>query len=546
MASAVARLKTGKRKTRRDPPDIAGLSLSRSSEPVPEPTTDNPGGAQAIMVQNGKPKYLHDHSHRHNQRRASKETVTAPVPPPVITTPLDPNTVLFFSLLREGNTQKVKGVMRSRNMNLNTRDLNDPEQPTALIVACENDHTDIVKIMLTMKKSKYLDVNQENRLGRRPIWIAALKGNHEIADLLLNSKGTECDVNFIDKETGTSPLYRAILSNSAKTVQLLIAAKADVNMRRMGFDSKDMKAETPLIKAIQMDNIQIVQHLVNALCKLEAKTEDGLTAIHFAVAYRRYDITEFLLQNEIRIHAKSNHGITAMTVAIEHQNPAMAKMLIEYGYKMNKRYQWKETPLSQAINLHSEECAMTLVHEGCNLKKKKGHSYFYMAVDEKLIRLVKFMAAVNPQFLQEQWVLNSEWPVSIYHRPDLIEWLSKESQQVRKLRQLCRAKVFTYLGKYAPYKMAKLKLPDGLKEYMAYDSHVKEDFFAQHPLNVTGECPIDCPAICTRKYCPPIEVSSSESESEEVDDDEIISHPVHDHIDKHEHDIKARCCEYCH
>ena len=32
--------------------------------------------------------------------------------------------------------------------------------------------------------------------------IAALKGNPEIADLLLNSKGTECDVNFIDKETG--------------------------------------------------------------------------------------------------------------------------------------------------------------------------------------------------------------------------------------------------------------------------------------------------------------------------------------------------------
>ena len=32
--------------------------------------------------------------------------------------------------------------------------------------------------------------------------VAALKGNHEIADLLLNSKGTECDVNFIDKETG--------------------------------------------------------------------------------------------------------------------------------------------------------------------------------------------------------------------------------------------------------------------------------------------------------------------------------------------------------
>ena len=293
-----------------------------------------------------------------------------------------------------------------------------------------------------------------------------------------------------------------------------------------------------------MHNMQIVQHLVNALCKLEAKTEDGLTAVHFAVAYRRYEITEFLLQNEIRIHAKSNHGITAMTVAIEHQNPAMVKMLIEYGYKMNKRYQWKETPLSQAINLHSEECAMTLVHQGCTLKKKKGHSYFYMAVDEKLIRLVKFMAAVNPNFLQEKWVKNNEWPVSIYHRPDMIEWLAKESQQVRKLRQLCRAKIFTYLGKYGPYKLDKLKLPEELKDYVAYNSHVKEDFFKQHPLNVTGECPIDCPAICTRKYCPPIEVSSSESDSEEIDDDEIKSHPIQHHLDQHDHS-SVRCCSYC-
>ena len=157
----------------RDPPNIAGLSLARSSEPAP---ALNPGeipeGAQAIMVGNGSPKYLKDHpkhAHIHN-RKHSKEVGTAPLPPPVITTPIDPNTVLFFSLIREGNIQKVKSCMRSRNMNLNTRDLNDPEQPTALIVACENDQTEIVKIMLTMKKAKYLDVNQENRLGRRPIW----------------------------------------------------------------------------------------------------------------------------------------------------------------------------------------------------------------------------------------------------------------------------------------------------------------------------------------------------------------------------------------
>ena len=123
------------------------------------------------MVQNGKAKYLKDHHHKHaHPRRHSTDQTVAPIPPPVNLTPVDPNTLLFFSLLREGNVQKLKSVMRSRNVNLNTRDLNDPEAPTALLVACQLEYVDIVKIMLTMKKAKYLDVNQEDRLGKRPIW----------------------------------------------------------------------------------------------------------------------------------------------------------------------------------------------------------------------------------------------------------------------------------------------------------------------------------------------------------------------------------------
>jgi len=75
--------------------------------------------------------------------------------------------------------------------------------------------------------------------------IAAWKGNVEVANLLLNTRGAECDVNFLDKDTGTSPLYRAILSNNEEVAHLLIQAKADVNMRRMG---KNRSIETPLIK----------------------------------------------------------------------------------------------------------------------------------------------------------------------------------------------------------------------------------------------------------------------------------------------------------
>ncbi|XP_060591551.1 receptor-interacting serine/threonine-protein kinase 4-like isoform X1 [Ruditapes philippinarum] len=517
---------------------VRRLSLSSSSDKIPLETNK----ADTMVLQNSKAKSM-------NGAKSSKEST------PVVMNPIDPKTMLFFEAIREGSIQKTKAILRGKNMNMNTRDLNDKNTPTALIVACEVNNTEIVKLLLTMKKARILDVNQEDKVGRRPIWIAAWKGNAEIADLLLNTRGTECDVNFIDKESGTSPLYRAILSNSEETAHLLISAKADVNMRRMGVNLNG--AETPLIKAVQMNNKAIVEHLVNALCKIQARTQEGFNALHYCVAYRRYDIAEYLLQNEIKIHAKSHNGITAMTVAIEHHNPAMVKLLIEYGYKMDKRYQWKETPLSQAINLHSEECAMTLIHQGCELKKKRGHSYFMMAVDEKLMKLAKFMAAVQPQFLQQSWVKTKQWPVSIYHRPDIIRWLEQESDKVRSLRQLCRGKIFRLLGKYPDNKLKKLNLTDTLREYVSYKSHVKDEFYVQNSLDLKGECPIECPAICARKYCPPIEFSSSSESDSSIDDDDIDSQGANghhnrnhlnnpnDHDHDHDDDDDKKCCDYC-
>lgn len=516
-----------------EPPSVAGLSV----------TDDNHAATNGKeSISNGPSKVVRESK---SSRGSARGATSMSKGPPVNLLPIDPKTTLFFEAIREGAVAKVKTMLRSKNMNLNTRDLNDPLAPTALIVACETDSTEIVKLLLTMKKAKHLDVNQENKRGRRPIWISALKGNAEIADMLLNVRGTECDVNFTDPDSGTTPLYRAILSKSVAVVKLLIDAKADVNMRKMGLG---IKAEPPLIKAVQLDNLDIVKLLINALCKIQATTEDGFNALFFAVAYRRYQIAEFLLENNIKIHAKSNTGITAMTVAIEHHNPAMVKMLIEWGYKLDKRYKWKETPLSQAINLHSEECAMTLIQQGCNLSKKRGDSYFYMAVDEKLTRLTKFMVAVNPHYLQESWVREKRWPVSIYHRPDIITWLDRESEKVRTLRQLCRGRIFRILGKYAPHKLTKLNLPANIREYVSYNSHVKPEFFVQTPLSLVGECPVECPAICTRKYCPPIEFSSSSESDNSIDDDDVDDHDRHHHQCSKSRDNKdngEKCCDYC-
>lgn len=110
-----------------------------------------------MVLQNSKAKSM-------NGAKSAKDSK------PVVMNPIDPKTLLFFEAIREGSIQKTKAILRGKNMNLNTRDLNDKNAPTALIVACEVNNTEIVKLLLTMKKARSLDVNQEDKVGRRPIW----------------------------------------------------------------------------------------------------------------------------------------------------------------------------------------------------------------------------------------------------------------------------------------------------------------------------------------------------------------------------------------
>ena len=154
------------------------VNESKNKKPHQEPAVQNGGG-------NLK------HLHRQSSNTSDKDVKAAPTSgstnsskdvkdlkastsTPVTMTPVDPKTILFFDAIREGSVQKVKTIFRQKNLNLNTRNLNDPNNPTALIAACECDNAEIVKLLMTMKKQRSIDVNQEDRLGRRPIWWGPL------------------------------------------------------------------------------------------------------------------------------------------------------------------------------------------------------------------------------------------------------------------------------------------------------------------------------------------------------------------------------------
>ena len=176
---------------------------------------------------------------------------------------------------------------------------------------------------------------------------------------------------------------------------------------------------------------------------------------------------------------------------------------------------WGETPLEQAIKIHSLESALTLLHWGCSLKRKrKLPSFFYMAAKEKQWAVVKFLIHLWPHYLQEAWILRQQWPVSLYRREDVRLYLLEARRQVWTLKELCRARVFRLVGKYAPVKVDKLPLPNALKDYLKFDEFVEDSFYEKIPLD-KADCPFDCPAVCPKRDCPDLDISiSSDSGSE--------------------------------
>lgn len=142
---------------REAPPSVAKLAISEKNvnpDDLAVTKATSPVPASPALQQNGKVNF-------------GEETLSKTETPHIV---IDPKTLLFFDAIREGSVQKVKTLLRNKNMTLNTRDLNQYNEPTALIVACEANNVEIVRLLLSAKKAKSLDVNQEDKKGRRPIW----------------------------------------------------------------------------------------------------------------------------------------------------------------------------------------------------------------------------------------------------------------------------------------------------------------------------------------------------------------------------------------
>ena len=142
-----------------------------------------------------------------------------------------------------------------------------------LYVALGNDALKVAKVLINWPQT---DVNKLNDKDESALMLAALKGQAEMVEMLIQ-KGA--DVN----KTGWAPLHYAASKGDPKIITLLLDDDAYI-------DAESPNGTTPLMMAAMYGTPAAVNLLLQEGADAQLKNQLGLTALQFAQRANRPDV----------------------------------------------------------------------------------------------------------------------------------------------------------------------------------------------------------------------------------------------------------------
>jgi len=225
-----------------------------------------------------------------------------------------------YAVLVKANRGDVEGVKQLLN---NGADPNTPPNRndngmTALMFAAWKGHSEIVRLLVRAGAN----VNAVSNTGATALVYAANAGSEESVKILLDN-GARTDIKMPD---GTTALFYGIKSRNPKVTKLIAArsSAATINARQTGGD-------TALIRAIKLDNLNVIDAILNGNPALEEKDNYGQTALMTASRKGNTRAVVRLLRKGTNPNTRDNRGITALTKAHVGNHRAVKQVLRRAG-----------------------------------------------------------------------------------------------------------------------------------------------------------------------------------------------------------------------
>ena len=278
---------------------------------------------------------------------------------------------------KAGNTEAVKFLVKQLHVDINTRSNEEPTASlkeeadkwhedengniyfkhdagsTALMIACCNNDTDIVKLLL----ENDADSNIQSNLGFTALIYASCIGGIDCVRMLLDHNA---DVNLKKYSSGSSALFFASNTGNVKLVKILLKQK-DINSNIQRNDGT-----TPLLIASQNGHLEIVERLLKENSNSNIPHVTGVTPLYIASQNGHLEIVKRLLKENAIPNTPCDDGATPLYIASQNGHLEIVERLLMEDANPNISLKTCVTPLHIASQNDHLEIVDRLLKEKVN------------------------------------------------------------------------------------------------------------------------------------------------------------------------------------
>ncbi|CAH1396162.1 unnamed protein product [Nezara viridula] len=276
---------------------------------------------------------------------------------------------------------------------------------------------DTVTLLLEHSKTNYLQITKDivNDLFKNNetlLHFAVKRGLQQMVKYLV----TNLDANIDSKDIfGRSPLFRAVESNNTDIVELLITLGADTSKEKLltlaiinnqlemvkiliklniTADLSDNTGQSPFFLAVERNNDEILKVLAIVGRKtLNSTNEFGDTLMHVASSNGFIESVRVLRCLQVAYDSKNNFGQTPLYKAVENGNLEIIKELIEAGADINTQTDSKDTLMHLTAAKGNIDIAKLLIKNGIKIEVENsiGQVPIYKAAQSGKLEIIMLL-----------------------------------------------------------------------------------------------------------------------------------------------------------
>jgi len=152
------------------------------------------------------------------------------------------------------------------------------------------------------------------------------------------------EIDRLDAQ-GFSKLHRAAMGGRLSDAKKLLAQGASPAVQQKKFQG------TPLQYAASAGHAEVVQLLIKAGAKVDARDSQGRTPLTWAADKGNVDATRKLVEAKADVRAVNNGGWTPLHYAMSRRHQEVAQLLVDNGAKLDALNVQRKTPLELAPDM---------------------------------------------------------------------------------------------------------------------------------------------------------------------------------------------------